>query len=169
MSYPEVRTFIIDAFVSKSKDFEPFDIIAGVATAGIPHGVLLAERLGKPFVYVRDKAKQHGRQNQIEGKISGKESVLVIEDLISTGKSSLAAVETLRDAGCTVKGILSIFSYGMETAVTVFRNADCRFEALSDYETLIKEAAEHGYVSGNELELLAAWRKNPERWLEIPA
>jgi orotate phosphoribosyltransferase len=164
LSFPAVRNLIINGFVEKSKDFEPFDIVAGVATAGIPHGALLADRLGKPFIYVREKAKAHGRQNQIEGLISEDCRVLVIEDLISTGGSSLKAVETLREAGCVVVGILAIFTYSFEKATTVFKEANCPFDTLSDYDTLIAQAIDNQYVMPQELATLSAWRESPETW-----
>ena len=164
LSYPAVRANIINGFVEKSKDFEPFDIVAGVATAGIPHGALLADRLEKPFIYVREKAKSHGRQNQIEGLITEGSRVLVIEDLISTGGSSLKAVEALREAGCVVVGILAIFTYGFDKATTVFREAHCPFDTLSDYDTLIAQAIENQYVMPEELATLSAWRQSPETW-----
>jgi orotate phosphoribosyltransferase len=164
LSFPAVRNLIINGFVEKSKAFEPFDIVAGVATAGIPHGALLADRLEKPFIYVREKAKSHGRQNQIEGLISEGCRVLVIEDLISTGGSSLKAVETLREAGCVVVGILAIFSYSFEKATTVFKEANCSFDTLSDYDTLIAQAIDNQYVMPEELATLSAWRLSPETW-----
>ena len=164
LSFPTVRNLIINGFVEKSKAFEPFDIVAGVATAGIPHGALLADRLEKPFIYVREKAKSHGRQNQIEGLISEGCRVLVIEDLISTGGSSLKAVETLREAGCVVVGILAIFTYGFEKATTVFKEANCSFDTLSDYDTLITQAIDNQYVMPEELATLSAWRLSPETW-----
>jgi orotate phosphoribosyltransferase len=164
LSFPAVRDLIINGFVEKSKAFEPFDIVAGVATAGIPHGALLADRLAKPFIYVREKAKSHGRQNQIEGLITEGCRVLVIEDLISTGGSSLKAVETLREAGCMVVGILAIFTYGFEKATTVFKEANCPFNTLSDYDTLIKQAIDNQYVMPEELTTLSAWRLSPETW-----
>jgi orotate phosphoribosyltransferase len=164
LSFPAVRNLIINGFVEKSKAFEPFDIVAGVATAGIPHGALLADRLEKPFIYVREKAKSHGRQNQIEGLISEGCRVLVIEDLISTGGSSLKAVETLREAGCTVVGILAIFTYSFEKATTVFKEANCPFDILSDYDTLIAQAIDNQYVMPQELATLSAWRQSPETW-----
>jgi orotate phosphoribosyltransferase len=164
LSFPTVRNLIINGFVEKSKAFEPFDIVAGVATAGIPHGALLADRLEKPFIYVREKAKSHGRQNQIEGLISEGCRVLVIEDLISTGGSSLKAVETLREAGCVVVGILAIFTYGFEKATTVFKEANCPFDTLSDYDTLIAQAIDNQYVMPEELATLSAWRLSPETW-----
>jgi orotate phosphoribosyltransferase len=164
LSFPAVRNLIINGFVEKSKAFEPFDIVAGVATAGIPHGALLADRLEKPFIYVREKAKSHGRQNQIEGLISEGCRVLVIEDLISTGGSSLKAVETLREAGCMVVGILAIFTYSFEKATIVFKEANCPFDTLSDYDTLIAQAIDNQYVMPEELATLSAWRQSPETW-----
>jgi orotate phosphoribosyltransferase len=164
LSFPAVRDLIINGFVEKSKVFEPFDIVAGVATAGIPHGALLADRLAKPFIYVREKAKSHGRQNQIEGLITEGSRVLVIEDLISTGGSSLKAVEALREAGCIVVGILAIFTYGFDKATSVFKEANCPFDTLSDYDTLIVQAIDNQYVMPEELATLSAWRQSPETW-----
>ncbi len=164
LSFPAVRSFIIQAFVEKVKAFEPFDIVAGVATAGIPHGALLADRLEKPFIYVREKAKSHGRQNQIEGNIWAGAKVLLIEDLISTGGSSLKAVETLREAGCEVVGVLAIFSYGFPTADDVFRAADCPFDTLSNYNVLVEKAVKMAYISSNDLETLQKWCISPSTW-----
>jgi orotate phosphoribosyltransferase len=164
LSFPAVRDMIINGFVEKSKAFEPFDIVAGVATAGIPHGALLADRLAKPFIYVREKAKSHGRQNQIEGLITEGVRVLVIEDLISTGGSSLKAVEALREAGCVVVGILAIFTYGFDKATAVFKGANCPFDTLSDYDTLIAQAIDNQYVMPEALATLSAWRQSPETW-----
>lgn len=167
--YPSVREQIIASFVEKAAQFEPFDIIAGVATAGIPHGALLADRLKKPFIYIREKAKAHGRQNQIEGMPqTGSENqglrVLVIEDLISTGGSSLKAVEAAREAGCVVVGVLAIFTYGFEKAEKIFQEADCPFDTLSNYDILIAQAIENQYVKPDELETLKTWRLSPETW-----
>ena len=164
LSFPAVRSFIIQAFVAKTAQFEPFDIIAGVATAGIPHGALLADRLEKPFIYVREKAKSHGRQNQIEGNISEGAKILLIEDLISTGGSSLKAVETLREAGCEVVGVLAIFSYGFQKADEVFQAANCPFDTLSNYTVLVEKAVEMDYISVNDLEALQKWRQSPTTW-----
>lgn len=164
LSFPAVRTFVIQAFVDKAAQFEPFDIVAGVATAGIPHGALLADRLEKPFIYVREKTKSHGRQNQIEGNIFDGARVLLIEDLISTGGSSLKAVETLREAGCTVVGVLAIFSYGFQKAEDVFQAADCPFETLSNYNTLVEKAITMQYISTKDLETLESWRVSPTEW-----
>ena len=164
LSFPEVRNSIIKGFVKQSGHFEPFDIVAGVATAGIPHGALLADRLKKPFIYVREKAKSHGRQNQIEGILPQGARVLIIEDLISTGGSSIKAVGAVREAGGVVVGVLAIFSYGFDKATAVFKEADCRFETLSNYDILIAQAIENQYVQPKELETLKAWRLSPETW-----
>ncbi|MBL7818401.1 MAG: orotate phosphoribosyltransferase [Saprospiraceae bacterium] len=164
LSYPSVRSFVVDAFVAQSSQFAPFDIVAGVATAGIPHGALLADRLEKPFIYVREKAKSHGRQNQIEGNVWSGAKVLVIEDLISTGGSSLKAVETLREVGCEVVGILAIFSYGFQKATDVFAEANCPFDTLSNYDALLKKAIEMNYIAANDLETLQNWRISPSTW-----
>ena len=165
--YPSVRDKIIDAFVAKSTQFGEFDMIAGVATAGIPHGALIADRLKKPFIYVREKAKSHGRQNQIEGMPHGDTEglkVLIIEDLISTGGSSLKAVEAVREAGMEVVGVLAIFTYGFEKAVSMFREANCPCDTLSSYDILIAQAIENQYIKSEEMETLKAWRLSPETW-----
>ena len=165
--YPSVRDRIIDAFVEKSNQFGDFDLVAGVATAGIPHGALIADRLKKPFIYIREKAKSHGRQNQIEGmphSYAEGLKVLVIEDLISTGGSSLKAVEAVREVGMEVVGVLAIFTYGFEKAVTLFRDANCPFDTLSNYAILIAQAIENQYIKPEEMETLKAWRLSPETW-----
>lgn len=164
LSFPEVRKLISDGFYQKSAAFEPFDTVAGVATAGIPWGALLADRVAKPFIYIRDKPKGHGRQNQIEGQITEGAKVLVIEDLISTGGSSLKAVETARAAGCEVVGVLAIFSYGFEAAATIFNKSKCRFDTLSNYETLLDCAVQRGYVTASDAETLQNWRISPSTW-----
>jgi orotate phosphoribosyltransferase len=164
LSFPDVRKLISDGFYQKSAAFEPFDTIAGVATAGIPWGAILADRVAKPFIYIRDKPKAHGRQNQIEGLLTEGAKVLVIEDLISTGGSSLKAVETARAAGCEVVGVLAIFSYGFEPATTIFNKSKCRFDTLSNYETLLECAVQRGYVTASEVETLQNWRVSPATW-----
>jgi orotate phosphoribosyltransferase len=164
LSYPAIRNFIIQAFVEKAAAFEPFDIVAGVATAGIPHGALLADRLEKPFIYIREKAKSHGRQNQIEGILTEGVRVLVIEDLISTGGSSLKAVEAVREAGGIVTGVLAIFTYGFAKAEQVFNAARCPIATLSNYDILITQAIEKQYISASDFETLQAWRRSPETW-----
>jgi orotate phosphoribosyltransferase len=164
LSYPEVRRLIIEGFAKRSATFRPFELVAGVATAGIAHGALLAERLGLPFAYVREKAKTHGRQNQIEGVARAGQRVLVVEDLISTGGSSLKAVEALREAGCVVAGVLAIFTYGFEHARRAFAEAGCPWAALSDYDTLVGVAAGEGFIEAESLEWLRQWSSRPEAW-----
>ena len=164
LSYPSVRDYIVDCFLLKSGQFEPIDIIAGVATAGIPHGVLLADKLEKPFIYVREKAKSHGRQNQIEGILPKGAKVLVIEDLISTGGSSLKAVEAVRKAGGVVIGVLAIFTYSFDSATTAFAEANCPIDTLSNYDALIKKALENGSIAAGNIQTLQNWRINPSLW-----
>lgn len=164
LSYPHIRDMVVEGLVEKSKLFQPFDLVAGVATAGIPHGALLADRLKLPFVYVRAKAKEHGRQNLIEGELKPGQKVLVIEDLISTGGSSLQAVEALRSEGGTVVGVLAIFSYEFEVAKTSFQQADCQLETLSNYSTMTQVALESAYVSPADQETLKLWRQDPKQW-----
>jgi orotate phosphoribosyltransferase len=164
LSYPDIRTKIIEAFQEKAKNFQGFDTIAGVATAGIPHGALLAQALNLPFIYVRSKAKGHGRQNQIEGRITGNEKVLVVEDLISTGGSCLQAVDALQQEGCQVTGVLAIFTYGFQKAVDAFAASDCTFDTLSNYDALLEAAIKSGYISKEDELTLQQWRENPQAW-----
>ena len=165
LSFPKVRTFIKTSFADILTDeFKHADVIAGVATAGIPHGALVADVLNLPFVYVRDKPKGHGLENQIEGKLEKGQKVFVIEDLISTGGSSLKAVEALREAGAEVLGLGEIFTYGFEKAVKAFEAADCKFFTLSNYEILLDKAIEDNYVKEAEKEELIQWYKDPESW-----
>jgi orotate phosphoribosyltransferase len=164
LSYPAIRQSIIQSFVEKAEQFEPYDAIAGVATAGIAHGVLLASELDKPFAYVRPKAKGHGRQNQIEGELLPGSKVLVIEDLISTGGSCLKAVEALRASGVEVVGVLAIFTYGFERATEAFKAVDCPFTTLSEYDVLIQTALQEGYINSAVLQSLQEWRQNPDSW-----
>lgn len=159
LSHPEVRNFVRDCFVKKAAEFGDYDLIAGVATAGIAHGALLADATNMPFIYVRSKAKSHGRQNLIEGEVKGGEKVLVVEDLISTGGSSVKAVEAVREAGCEVVGTLAIFTYGFQKAIDTFAAAKCPFATLSDYDALIEEAVKSGYVSDNEVSMLTEFRE----------
>lgn len=163
-SYPKVRRFVIDSFIEKAKDFQPFDAIAGVATGGIAHGALLADRLNLPFIYVRSKAKEHGRQNLIEGELPKGTKILVIEDLISTGGSSLTAVEALREGGLEVVGLIAIFTYGFEQARLAFEKAACKVETLTDYSTLLEEAVQTNYIEAAALQTLQKWRENPQSW-----
>lgn len=164
LSYPAARKFIIDCFRIKALAIPEVDYVAGVATAGIPHAALLAERLNLPMVYVRSKAKGHGRQNQIEGRLEEGAKVLVIEDLISTGGSSIRAVEALREAGAEVTATMAIFTYGFERAANTFQEAECQLDTLSNYNTLIEEAEKENYIDQDALESLKAWRENPQAW-----
>lgn len=165
LSHPSVRKIVKQGFVEKSNEFGPFDVVAGVATAGIPHGALLADALDKPFVYVRSKAKSHGRQNLIEGELQPGSKVLVIEDLISTGGSSITAVDAIREAGGEVVGVLAIFTYGLTKANETFSKANCKFATLSNYDTLLEKAIETGYLNQDDFEQLKNWRKDPEHWM----
>lgn len=164
LSYPEVRTEIVKAFAVASEQYQPFDVVAGVATAGIPHAALLAEGLGKPMVYVRDKAKGHGRQNRIEGRLPESARVLVIEDLISTGGSSLRAVEALQEAGAEVVGTLAIFTYEFDKAKEAFETAGVPLSTLTDYSNLLEEAVRTEYIAADMLPTLQAWRAAPGDW-----
>ncbi len=165
LSFPEVRKFIADSFANRVRDlFSDATVVAGVATGAIAHGVLVAERLGLPFIYVRSSSKGHGLGNQIEGAYSAGDKAVVIEDLISTGGSSLSAVEALRKAGCEVVGMAAIFTYGFDKAVKAFEKADCKLTTLSDYDTLTREAAASGYIGEEELETLENWRVDPSSW-----
>ena len=165
LSFPKVRTFIKTSFADIITDeFKHADVIAGVATAGIPHGALVADVLNLPFIYVRDKPKGHGLENQIEGKLEKGQKVLVIEDLISTGGSSLKAVEALREAGAEVLGLGAIFTYGFEKSVKAFEQANCKFFTLSNYEILLDKAIEDNYVKQEEKDELITWYKDPESW-----
>ena len=164
LSYPEIRTEIIDAFTEVCKDLD-FDIIGGIATAGIPHGALLADRLKKPYLYVRSKAKAHGRQNMIEGRLTEGSKVLLVEDLISTGMSSLKAVDAVRNAGGQVDTVLSIFNYGFQRAVDAFEAKNCTFVSLSNYDILLEQAVENGYLESDQLAQLSKWKEDPENWI----
>jgi orotate phosphoribosyltransferase len=167
LSYPTIRTFIRQSYAKKIEEkFGKPDIIAGVATGGIPHGVLVAQELGLPFVYLRSTAKGHGLGNVIEGDYEAGQTVVVIEDLISTGGSSLKAVEDLREAGLNVKGLVSIFTYGFEIAQTNFDNANCRYETLTNYEYLLDVAINKKYISEEYLNTLREWKDDPKKWLK---
>ncbi len=165
LSYPEIRNFIKNELATQIKSrFPEVELIAGVATAGIAQGALVADVLGLPFVYVRPEPKSHGRQNQIEGEFKTGAKTVVIEDLISTGKSSLKAVDALRESSAQVLGLASIFSYGFQIADDNFKNANCPFFSLSDYNELIQHAVKSGYVDPSLVESLQEWRKAPELW-----
>jgi len=165
LSFPPIRNYIRDEFAKHIENqFGKPDVIAGVATGAIGIGVLVAEKLGLPFVYVRPEPKKHGRQNQIEGFLDKGQSVVVIEDLISTGKSSLQAVEALRENGAIIKGMAAIFSYGFEIAKTNFENENLDLYTLSNYENLLNLALEKKYITEQEQEILSKWRSNPSEW-----
>lgn len=165
LSYPEIRTYIRQRFVDVINEyFGDVDVIAGVATGGIAQGALVAQELGKPFVYVRSEEKKHGLTNQIEGEIHSGQTVVVVEDLVSTGKSSLIAVHALREKGCIVKGMVAIFTYGLQVAAKNFEEANVELHTLTNYDTLVKVACEQEYVMEQDLESLKVWRENPELW-----
>lgn len=165
LSFPPIRNYIRDEFAKHIENqFGKPDVIAGVATGAIGIGVLVAEKLGLPFVYVRPEPKKHGRQNQVEGFLDKGQSVVVVEDLISTGKSSLQAVEALREHGANVKGMVAIFSYGFDVAQANFEHEKVELYTLSNYENLLNLAVAKNYISEKEQEILAQWRENPSEW-----
>ena len=169
LSHPEVRTMIKLGLKEASMQMPEFDVVAGIATAGIPHGALLADLLGKPFAYIRSSPKDHGRQNLIEGEIKSGDRVLLIEDLISTGGSVLKAVDAAESAGAIVVGVLAIFSYGFERAKNAFADRNIPFATLTNYGTLIQIAADNGYINANDADTLEQWRSNPEGWAPLYA
>jgi orotate phosphoribosyltransferase len=165
LSYPEIRNYIKGAFLHIIEEYFPSpDLVAGVATGAIAQGVLVAEAMNLPFVYVRPSAKGHGRQNLIEGRLQPGQRVVVVEDLISTGGSSLKAVEALRQGGAEVTGMVAIFSYGFQLAEDNFREAKVALQTLTDYHTLIETALESGDILPEQVDLLQEWRKNPSIW-----
>lgn len=165
LSYPEIRTFIKQSLAQKiASSFPGAEVIAGVATAGIAQGALVADLLGLPFGYVRPEAKKHGMGNQIEGPVPTGKKVVVIEDLISTGGSSLKAVKALTNAGAHVLGTVAIFSYDFDVARQNFDNAGIPLEVLSNYPVLIEAALRKNYINQNQVELLNQWRLSPETW-----
>jgi len=165
LSFPEVRTYIRDSFAEKIKLLYPeVQVIAGVATGAIAHGALAAEKLGLPFIYVRSEAKEHGLGNQIEGFFEKGQKVVVIEDLISTGGSSLNAVKALRNAGCQVLGMVAIFTYEFRKASDAFSTEGCDLQTLTNYSTLVETAVSSGYISQAEVETLKQWRLDPAGW-----
>ena len=165
LSYPKIRNYIRQHFVQTINNHFPTpDLIAGVATGGIAIGVLVAQEMGLPFVYVRSEEKKHGLTNMIEGHFESGQNVVVIEDLISTGGSSLKAVEALREKGCLVKGMAAIFTYGFEESVQNFKKAKCRLETLTNYDTLIETAVKKEYINEKDLDSLKKWRQKPKTW-----
>ncbi|MDC0204700.1 orotate phosphoribosyltransferase [Flavobacteriales bacterium] len=165
LSHPNIRIFIRQGLAAIVKNhYKGANVIAGVATAGIPHGALVAEELGLPFIYVRSKVKKHGKQNQIEGVFKESQSVVLIEDLISSGKSSLEAAATLKNAGMLVKGMASIFTYGFDAATKNFEKANCEYISLCDYNTLLPQAIAQQYIEKKDLSILKEWREEPSSW-----
>ena len=165
LSFPVVRNYIRDEFSKNiEKQFGKPDVIAGVATGAIGIGILVAESLGLPFVYVRPEPKKHGRLNQVEGYLQKGQNVIVVEDLISTGNSSLLAVEALKEAGANVKGMAAIFSYGFDIASDNFKNANVDLYTLSNYENLLPLAVAKRYITEEEEITLQEWRKSPSTW-----
>lgn len=165
LSYVPIRNYIREnlARIIEKKHGKP-DVIAGVATGAIAMGVLVAQELGIPFVYVRPEAKKHGRKNQIEGFLDKGQNVIVVEDLISTGKSSLNAVKALKDEDANVKGMVAIFDYGFDKAVKNFKKENLELTTLSNYENLIEQAMDTNYISEKDFETLIEWRINPSEW-----
>lgn len=165
LSFPEIRSVIKEGLVQAIREnFATAEAIAGVATAGIAQGALVADSMNLPFVYVRPKPKDHGMENLIEGKVVKNQKVVVVEDLVSTGGSSLKAVQALRDAGFEVMGMVSIFNYGFDIATRNFYEANTSLISLSDYNHLLMYAREHKYISEEEMILLKSWRVDPTNW-----
>jgi orotate phosphoribosyltransferase len=167
LSYPTLRTHIRQQFVHAiQKEFGPVDVIVGVATGGIAIGALIAQEMGLPFAYVRSEAKKHGLGNQVEGVIETNQKVLVIEDLVSTGKSSLAAVDALRQIEAEVVGMVAIFTYDFQQATDAFQAAEVKLHTLTNYHLLLEKAVQKEYVTEDQLETLRNWRKSPAAWSE---
>ena len=165
LSYPAIRTFIRQTYTDAVlESFGKPDVIAGVATGGIALGALVAQELGLPFIYIRSSAKGHGMGNLIEGHFEKGQKVVVIEDLISTGGSSIKAVEALKDAEMDVKGLVAIFTYGFSVADENFKKANCPYVTLTNYDFLIEEALRKDYISMNDMTSLREWKEHPESW-----
>ena len=165
LSYPPVRVFLKEEIAKIAElEYGKPDVIAGVATGAIAIGVLVAQELGVPFVYVRPEPKKHGRKNQIEGHLESGQNVVVIEDLISTGNSSLNAVAALKETGAVVKGMVAIFSYGFDVATQNFKDKNVNLKTLSNYENLLEQALDSNYISQKELATLQEWRAHPSEW-----
>ncbi|MBW6502237.1 MAG: orotate phosphoribosyltransferase [Bacteroidales bacterium] len=165
LSYPGIRTYIRDSFAELISTLYPeTEVIAGVATGAIAHGALVAQKLSLPFIYVRSGAKEHGLGNQIEGYFEPGQKVVVVEDLISTGGSSLGAVKALREAGTVVSGMVAIFTYEFTRAEEAFASENCRLNTLSNYSALVETAVKTGYISKSDVDTLKEWRKDPSVW-----
>lgn len=167
LSFPHVRDYVKSELANLIlEQFGDAEVIAGVATAGIPHGALAADLLRLPFVYVRDKPKGHGLGNQIEGALEPGQKIVVVEDLISTGKSSIAAINALREAGVEVIGLVALFTYGFDAATNAFEAAGVPFFTISNYNALIEVGLKQNIISENQVETLTAWRVNPSVWMQ---
>ena len=165
LSFPAVRNYIKEEIAKNlEKEFGKPDVIAGVATGAIGIGALVAEFLGLPFIYVRPQAKKHGRQNQIEGFVEKGQNVVVIEDLISTGNSSLVAVDALKAVGVNVKGLVAIFTYGFDISKENFKTNNVNLFTLSNYESLLEQAQDTNFINQNEADILSKWNTNPSEW-----
>ena len=165
LSFPVIRTYIRQQFVQIINDeFGDIDLIAGIATGGIAHGALVAQDLGLPFAYVRTQKKDHGTSSQIEGIIESAQSVVMIEDLISTGMSSLTAIEAVKEREANIKGLIAIFTYGFDVADKRFAEAGCRVFALCNYDYLLQQALLDNYIKDEDIAVLNDWRINPEHW-----
>lgn len=165
LSYPTIRTYIRQEFVRKIQDeIGDIDLVAGVATGGIAQGALVAQELGLPFAYVRSEKKGHGLTNQVEGVVEAGQRVVIIEDLISTGGSSLKAVDALRALNCEIKGLIAIFSYDFDIAKENFEKANCKMITLSNYSALIEQALADDFIQEEDIKTLKEWRKNPSIW-----
>ena len=165
LSYPPVRVFLKEEMAKIAElEYGKPDVIAGVATGAIAIGVLVAQELGLPFIYVRPEPKKHGRKNQIEGHLESGQNVVVVEDLISTGMSSLNAVEALKEAGAVVKGMVAVFSYGFDVATKNFKEKNVNLATLCNYDNLLEQALDSNYITQKELATLQEWRANPSEW-----
>ena len=165
LAYPETRTLIENGFVDKIKEaFPDVEVIAGTATAGIPHGAIIADKMNLPFAYIRSKPKDHGAGNQIEGRVPQGQKMVVVEDLISTGGSSLKAVEAIRRDGCEVIGMVAAYTYGFPVAEEAFKNAKVTLVTLTNYEAVLDVALRTGYIEEEDIQTLNEWRKDPAHW-----
>lgn len=165
LSHPSIRTYLRQQLVECiQEEFGSVEMVSGVATGGIPQGVLVAQDLGLPFTYVRPSAKEHGRQNQVEGEVVSGQRVVVIEDLISTGKSSIKAIQALKEAECNVVGLVSVFTYGFDVAKENFEEVKCPTFSLCNYEALIQVALKNNYILEEDMEMLKNWRLDPSNW-----
>jgi orotate phosphoribosyltransferase len=164
LSFPKVRSHIVESLTEISEKYTETDFIAGVATAGISWGAILADHISKPFIYVRSQAKDHGKKNLIEGRLIEGSKVLVIEDLISTGGSSINSVNAIREQNCEVLAVISLFNYNLKQALTNFQNVNCKFESICDFDILIDEARKINYLNDSEHDIIKEWKNDPENW-----